>query len=129
MAVIFKQKGHIYESLDSNLDKENINWVSVTSFISMFKPKFDAKAQAKKSAKNKRSKWYKMTEEDILAAWNGESERAMGLGNWYHGQREKDLLEFDTIERHGVEVPIINSMNFNILDSVSNFSNLFSCYS
>ena len=115
MAVIFKQKGHIYESLDSNLDKENINWVSVTSFISMFKPKFDAKAQAKKSAKNKRSKWYKMTEEDILAAWNGESERAMGLGNWYHGQREKDLLEFDTIERHGVEVPIIKPIEDNKL--------------
>lgn len=108
MAVIFKEEGHVYESLDDNLNKENIKWLSVTSFISMFKPKFDAKSQAKKSSKNKRSKWYKMSEKDILAAWNGESERAMGLGNWYHGQREKDLLEFETIERHGVEVPIIH---------------------
>lgn len=108
MAVIFKEDGHIYESLDSNLEKENIEWTSVTSFISMFKPKFDAKAQAKKSTKNKRSKWYKMPEKDILAAWNGESERAMGLGNWYHAQREKDLLEFKTIERDGIEVPIIH---------------------
>lgn len=107
MAVIFKQKGHIYESLDSDLNKENIDWISVTTFISMFKSKFDAKGQAKKSSKNKRSKWFGMTEKNILAAWNGESERAMGLGNWYHGQREKDLLEFETIERHGVEVPII----------------------
>jgi len=107
MAVIFKEDGHIYESLDSNLDKESTKWTSVTSFISLFKSKFNAKAQAKKSAKNKRSKWYGMKEKDILAAWNGESERAMGLGNWYHGQREKDLLEFETIERHGVEVPII----------------------
>ena len=108
MAVIFKEDGHVYESLDSNLETEKIKWLSVTSFIAMFKPKFDAKAQAKKSTKNKRSKWYKMPVEDILAAWNGESERAMGLGNWYHGQREEDLLEFDTIERHGVEVPIIH---------------------
>ena len=108
MAVIFKEEGHIYESLDSNLDKEDIIWLSVTSFISKFKPKFDAKGQAKKSTKNKRSKWYKMPEKDILAAWNGESERAMGLGNWYHAQREKDLLEFETIEREGTEVPIIH---------------------
>ena len=34
----------------------------------MFKPKFDAKAQAKKSSKNKRSKWYGMTEQEILAS-------------------------------------------------------------
>ena len=111
MAVIFKEDGHVYESLDSNLETEKIKWLSVTSFIAMFKPKFDAKAQAKKSTKNKRSKWYKMPVEDILAAWNGESERAMGLGNWYHGQREEDLLEFDTIERHGVEVPIIHPIS------------------
>tara|TARA_R110002020_G_scaffold36503_3_gene109759 strand:- start:3406 stop:4236 length:831 start_codon:yes stop_codon:yes gene_type:complete len=107
MAVIFKEEGHIYESLDSNLDKESIKWLSVTSLVSMFHPKFNAKAQAKKSAKNKRSKWYNMSEKDILAAWKGESNRALGLGNWYHGQREKDILEFETIERHGAEIPII----------------------
>tara|TARA_B100001758_G_scaffold247851_1_gene267751 strand:+ start:9273 stop:10100 length:828 start_codon:yes stop_codon:yes gene_type:complete len=108
MAVIFKEDGHVYESLDPNLDKEDIKWTSVTSFIGMFKPKFDAKAQAKKSSKNKRSKWYKMPEKDILAAWDGESQRAIKLGNWYHLQREKDLLEFETIEREGTEVPIIH---------------------
>ncbi|GAG40810.1 unnamed protein product, partial [marine sediment metagenome] len=42
-----------------------------------------------------------------------ESERAMGLGNWYHDQREKDLLEFDTIERHGIEVPIVKPIEDN----------------
>jgi len=107
MAVIFKEEGHIYESLDSNLDKESIKWLSVTTFVSMFKPKFNAKAQAKKSAKNKRSKWYNMSEKDILAAWKGESNRALGLGNWYHSQRETDITEFNTIERYGKEVPII----------------------
>jgi len=107
MTVIFKEEGHVYESLDSNLDKENIKWLSVTSFVSMFKPAFNAKAQAKKSAKNKRSKWYNMSEKDILAAWKGESNRALGLGNWYHSQRETDITEFNTIERYGKEVPII----------------------
>ena len=107
MAIIFKEKGHTYESIDENLEKDNITWTSVTSFISKFKPKFDAKAQAKKSCKNKRSKWYGMTEKEILAAWDNESQRAIKLGNWYHDQREEGMLDFKTIEREGVEVPII----------------------
>jgi len=101
MAVIFKEEGHVYESND----EAKIDWTSVTSFIGKFKPKFDAKGQAKKSAKNKRSKWYGMTEKEILAAWESETQRAIGLGNWYHNQREADMLDFKTIERHGVEVP------------------------
>ena len=92
MGLAFKEEGHVYESTD----EEKIKWTSVTSFISMFKPKFDAKAQAKKSAKNKRSKWYGMTQKEILAAWEGETERAIGLGNWYHNQREADMLDFST---------------------------------
>jgi ATP-dependent exoDNAse (exonuclease V) beta subunit len=107
MAIIFKEQDHIYESIDENLEKDNITWTSVTSFIGKFKPKFDAKKQAKKSCKNKRSKWYGMTPKEILAAWDGETQRAIKLGNWYHNQREDGLLEFSTIEREGVEVPII----------------------
>ena len=103
MAVIFKEEGHVYESRD----EEKIDWTSVTSFISKFKPKFDAKAQAKKSATNKHSKWYGMTEKEILAAWDAETERAINLGNWYHNQRESDILDFSTIQRDGVELPII----------------------
>jgi hypothetical protein len=107
MPVVFKSDGHIYETLDENLEKDKIKWTSVTSFVGMFKPKFDAEAQSKKSSKNKRSKWYGMTPKEILAAWDGESQRAIGLGNWYHDEREKRLLEFKTIERDGTEVPII----------------------
>jgi len=107
MTVIFKEDGHIYESLNEDLTTDNIKWTSVTSFVGLFKPKFDAEGQAKKSSKNKRSKWYGMTPKEILDAWNGESERAIELGNWYHNQREENLCEFKTIERDGVEVPII----------------------
>ncbi|BCV02203.1 MAG: hypothetical protein CM15mV51_0170 [uncultured marine virus] len=49
MSILFKEDGHIYESIED----DSINWTSVTSFISMFKPKFNAKQQAKKSSKNK----------------------------------------------------------------------------
>ena len=107
MAIIFKEENHIYESIDENLEKDNITWTSVTSFIGKFKPKFDAKKQAKKSSKNKRSKWYSMTPKEILDAWDAETQRAIKLGNWYHNQREDGLLEFSTIEREGIEVPII----------------------
>ena len=106
MAIQFKEEGHVYESIGD----EKIDWLSVTSFISMFKPKFDGKAQAKKSSKNKRSKWYGMTPKDIITAWDNESQRAIKLGNFYHNQREKDLLDFKTIEREGCEVPIIKPL-------------------
>jgi ATP-dependent exoDNAse (exonuclease V) beta subunit len=106
MAVIFKEEGHVYESNDT----DQINWTSVTSFIGMFKPKFDAKGQAKKSAKNKNSKWFGMTEKEILDAWESETQRAIGLGNWYHNQRESDILDFQTIARDGVELPIIKPL-------------------
>ena len=107
MPVIFKSDGHVYETLNEDLEKDQIKWTSVTSFVGMFKPKFDADAQAKKSSKNKRSKWYGMKPKEILDTWNKESERAITLGNWYHDERENRLLEFKTIERDGVEVPII----------------------
>jgi ATP-dependent exoDNAse (exonuclease V) beta subunit len=107
MAVIFKEEGHSYESVDENLDKDNIEWTSVTSFISKFKPKFDAKVQAKKSSKNKRSKWYGLKPDEIINIWNNETDRAIKLGNWYHNQREENILDFNTIEREGVIVPII----------------------
>ena len=107
MPVIFKEKGHIYESLNEDLEKDQIKWTSVTSFVGMFKPKFDRDGQAKKSSKNKRSKWYGMTPKEITDAWDSETNRAIELGNWYHNQREENLCEWDTIERDGTEVPII----------------------
>lgn len=103
MAIKFIEEGHVYESIDN----DSIDWLSVTAFISMFKPKFDGKAQAKKSSKNKRSKWYGMSEKEILQAWDNETQRAIKLGNFYHNQREKDILDFKTIEREGTVIPII----------------------
>jgi hypothetical protein len=103
MSVIFQAKDHSYKSKDPN---DNISWVSVTSFVSKFKQPFDAIGQSIKSSKNKRSKWYGMTPEEIQKAWSSEAERAVVLGTWYHNQRESDLISFDTIERQGVNVPI-----------------------
>tara|TARA_R100000935_G_scaffold11163_2_gene22322 strand:- start:3704 stop:4519 length:816 start_codon:yes stop_codon:yes gene_type:complete len=106
MAIHFKEEGHLYESID----QDKISWVSVTSLVGKFKPKFDRDGQAKKSSKNKRSKWYGMTPKEIIAAWDGETDRAIKLGNFYHNQRESDMLDFKTIERDGTEVPIVKPL-------------------
>ena len=106
MGLKFIEEGHVYESTND----ESINWLSVTSFIAKFKPKFDREGQAKKSSKNKKSKWYGMTSEEILQAWDNETSRAIKLGNFYHNQRETDMLDFKTISRNGIEVPIIKPL-------------------
>lgn len=93
MSLIFKPEKHEYVSTNG----EAIDWISVTSLISHFKPKFDAEAQSVKSSKNKRSKWYGMTPEDIRTAWSNEANRATTLGSWYHDQRESDLCQLDSL--------------------------------
>ena len=103
MAIIFEEDGHVYKSNDH----DDIDWLSVTSLINMFKPKFDAKRQAIKSSQNKYSKWYKMEPKEIVRIWDAETARAIKLGNWYHNQREQDILGCATIERNGVLLPIV----------------------
>ncbi len=107
MAVKFLPEDHKYVSVDP---AENISWMSVTSLISKLKQPFEAERIAEKSSKNKRSKWYGMTKDQILSVWKAESERAITVGNWYHNQREEDLLGLDSIERHGKVIPIMQPL-------------------
>ena len=105
MSVQFKAEDHSYKSINPD---ENINWISVTSLVGKFKEKFDAKHIAEKVSKNKKSKWYGMSPEDIQNAWTKESERAMTLGTWYHNERESDLLSLNTLQQDGVTLNVIN---------------------
>jgi hypothetical protein len=107
MSIVFNAEEHSYKSIDGS---EGISWTSVTTLISSLKKPFDAKSIAERSSKSKKSKWYGMTVEDILQAWENESTRAIDQGNWYHNQREADLLELNTIERHGCILPIIRPL-------------------
>jgi len=104
MAVIFTAENHKYESLDP---AEAINWLGVTSFVGLFKQKFDPVAQSIKSSQNKRSKWYGIEPKLIQEIWASEGDRAVGHGSKYHDQRESDLMSIDTIERRGRALPII----------------------
>lgn len=88
------------------ISEDGADWLSVTSFISNFKQPFDADKISQKSAKNKKSKWYGMTPEDIKAAWKAEANRATTLGTWYHNCRESDICSFQNMERYGSTVQV-----------------------
>lgn len=103
MIITFTPQNHKYNSIEP----DGIEWLSVTSFISQFKQPFEADKIAQKSSKNKKSKWYGMTPEDIKEAWKSEANRATTLGTWYHNCRERDICELSTMERHGKVVPIV----------------------
>jgi len=103
MSLTFKEEGHKYESIDP---EDQVEWLSVTSFVAQFKQPFDPD-QAYKSVKNKKSPWYDMDPEHVKAIWKGESDRATGLGTYYHNQRETDLTECKTLTREGIEIPVV----------------------
>ncbi|MCA9750386.1 MAG: PD-(D/E)XK nuclease family protein [Romboutsia sp.] len=97
MSLKFIEKDHSY------ISEDDITWTSVTSLISKFKQPFDADEVAIKSSKNKKSKWYNMSPEDIKDVWKKEGKRATDLGTWYHNMRENDLLSCETI---GDSIPV-----------------------
>lgn len=103
MILRFVPEEHKYTSIK----EDGTEWLSATSFISNFKQPFDADKIAAKSAKNKKSKWYGMTTDEIKLAWKNEANRATSLGTWYHNCREKDICELLNMERHGEIVPIV----------------------
>lgn len=104
MSVIFKPENHSYHSLDPN---ERIDWLGVTSFVGLFKQKFDPVAQSIKSSKNKKSKWYGMDPKDIQEHWAKGTDKAVTNGSLYHDERESDILEVTTLQRAGVSIPVI----------------------
>jgi len=109
MAIIFEPITHSYVSLDP---EDKTKWVSVTTLVGALKNPFDTKAVADKCAANKKktNKWYGMSSEDIQAAWKAESERACILGNWYHDQREQDIIGCETIVRYEKTLPVIKPL-------------------
>jgi len=100
----FIEDTHSYISVNT---EEPIKWTSVTSFIGKYKQPFNGNAIAEKCAKNKKSKWYGLTKQEILDIWSSETKRALKLGNFYHNQREADLLCLDSMEREGINIPVI----------------------
>lgn len=111
MGIIFKAETHKYESTPDEV--KQIDWLSVTTLVSLFKKPFEQIVIAEKASKNKNGKWYGKTPDEIIAIWNSETNRAITLGSWYHGEREMELLMCDTIERSGLALPIIKPIEEN----------------
>jgi hypothetical protein len=109
MAVRFREENHTYESIDPN---EKVDWLSVTKFVGLFKPKFDPVERSEKSSKNPRSKWYKVPPEKIREIWERETKRSTDLGTWYHKEREKDICDVETINRAGRPIPIVKPLQY-----------------
>jgi hypothetical protein len=104
MSVKFTAASHCYESVV----QDDINWISVTTFLGAFKADFNAMQMAKKSSMNKKSKWYGMSVENILLAWNTETKRSIDLGTWYHEQQERRITELASVERNGSTLKVIS---------------------
>ena len=91
MKIIFDPTTHTYKT------ETNEEFTSVTTLISKYKQPFDRNTAAIKASRNRKGKWYGMKVADILQVWERESKRSIDLGNWYHDEREKDLLQCETI--------------------------------
>jgi hypothetical protein len=100
----FEEKGHKYTNVDP---KDDFQWVSVTKLVGQFKEKFDAPKVAERCSKGKNPKYKGKPVEEILEMWDRERDRSTDLGSWYHNQRERDMLQFKTITRDGIELPIV----------------------
>ena len=50
-----------------------------------------------------------MTPDEIIAIWDRENKRSTDLGSWYHDQRENDVLDCNTLNIDGTDLPIFRS--------------------
>lgn len=84
----FISNNHSYQSTEP----DNIKWVSVSTLVHHFKEPFDAIETAKKCSVCKPgrypNKWFTLSPEEIMNAWDKENKRSTDLGTWYHKQRE-----------------------------------------
>lgn len=109
MAITFEADTHSYVSIDP---EDKTKWVSVTTLIGALKQPFDSLTIATKCSQNqkKTNKWKGMSVSDIQQAWKNEADRACTLGNWYHDQREQDIIDCETIVRHDIQLPVIKPL-------------------
>ena len=99
--ISFKEDGHIYSSIVDPARK----WLGVTTLVSKLHEKFPREEKAQSCSTRKPgkwpNKWYGVSPQDILAAWDGEANRSKELGHQYHAKREEALYG-----QPGVVVPI-----------------------
>jgi len=100
----FVEKEHKYTSINPD---DNIKWISVTSVIKQFEEEFNTEVQAEKCSKNKKSKWYGKSPEEIKTIWARVNHDSVELGNWYHKQREDQICGVESLDRSGETCKIV----------------------
>jgi hypothetical protein len=100
MSIKFSEDDHRY------YDDEG-NYKSVSSILHLFQEPFDADKKALKNSKDKKSKYYGMSPEQIKEIWAGTNKSAIDLGNWYHKERERQICEINNIEHNGETCNIV----------------------
>lgn len=103
MSLTFTAEKHEYKSIDIF---DETKWVSASRLPSYFKKQFDPIAQSEKASKNKKSKWYGLTPEEIRNYWTAENVRSTTLGTWYHEKEEAAALGKTEVEKYGKVLPI-----------------------
>lgn len=96
---------HSYLNIDPN---EDLKWTSVTGLLHNFIEPFDEIKISENCSKGNNPKYKGIHPAEIRKIWKDESDRSIKLGSWYHDQREKQTLNFNTITRDGIELPIIS---------------------
>lgn len=104
MILEFTEKDHKYTSKN---DRLNTRWISATSFIGLFKPKFDAVQVSIACSKKKSSKWYGLSPEKIREIWKGETKRSTDTGSLFHNRKEEELVSQDVIVYEDITLPVI----------------------
>lgn len=98
----FIPEGHSYESVVP----DTIQWLGVTTLVGGLSEPFNKEEKAAKCSTRKPgkwpNKWFGYTPQEILAAWESESNRATELGHWYHNKKEQELYNTGT-----TEIPVI----------------------
>ncbi len=94
MILEFTEEDHKYTSRG---DRLNTQWISATSFIGQFKPKFDVIQMSIACSKKKSSKWYGLSPEKIREIWKGETKRSTNIGTLFHNKQEDDIIAQKTV--------------------------------
>ena len=104
----FSEQGHLY----SSVVPDSIQWLGVTTLVGGLCQPFNREEKAAKCSTRKPgrwpNKWYGYSPEEILTAWDSESNRAIELGHWYHNKKEQELYNTST-----AEIPVIKPIMSN----------------
>lgn len=99
----FIQDSHQYISVEPS---QSVDWIGISHLVHAFTPPFDPVPASIKCSRNPRSKWYGIDPIEIRAAWEGESNRSLIAGTWYHNKEEDRITASPTYKDNGTTLNV-----------------------